>query len=100
MVHQQVFGNSTTKDVTKLTFSDLHDAIEMRDFSRQEMDAGIEKGFQSHRIKAGGSRHVPQIASLVSHLREIEAIPRIHTEDVGGSWTVFAFQGSIGILCN
>ena len=79
MVHQQVFGNSATKDVTKLTFSDLHDAIEMRDFSRQEMDAGIEKGFQSHRIKAGGSRHVPQIASLVGHLRDIEAIPRIQT---------------------
>jgi tRNA:m4X modification enzyme len=79
-VHQQIFQGKTECNSTqpeKLTFSDIHDAIEMKDFSQKEMDAGIVESFQSYRIKSGGSRHIPQLASLIGHLRAIDVLPSI-----------------------
>jgi tRNA:m4X modification enzyme len=78
-VHQQVFEREKQDSVvsfSELTFSDLHGVIETRDFSQNELDAGMLESFQSHRIKSGGSRHIPQIASLVGHLRAIGVLPR------------------------
>eukprot|EP00980_Cylindrotheca_fusiformis_P011719 scaffold2783_cov129-Cylindrotheca_fusiformis.AAC.20 len=80
-IHQQVFAGETKIKPEKLTFKDIHDAIEMRDFSQGEIDSGIVESFQSHRIKSGGSRHIPQLASLLGHLRSIGVLPCADTED-------------------
>lgn len=78
-VHQRLFlGSKDQASPTAVTAQDLYSAIPLRDHSRQEIDAGILEGFQLHRIKSGGSRHVPQLASLVGHLREIEVLPQIN----------------------
>jgi tRNA:m4X modification enzyme len=78
--HQQIFGGTGDEPASSLTLQDLHKSIALKDISRQELDAGIVEGFQSHRIKSGGSRHIPQLASLVGHLREINVLPTIGTK--------------------
>mmetsp|Transcript_5422 Transcript_5422/g.15734 ORF Transcript_5422/g.15734 Transcript_5422/m.15734 type:complete len:477 (-) Transcript_5422:1369-2799(-) len=69
--HQSIFMNDNTCDISALTCQDIHDAIEVKDLSRPELDAGIEEGFSSHRVKSGGIQHTTQIASLIGHLRQM-----------------------------
>ena len=81
-VHQKLFQGTSTKSSNEkspslMTLNDLYEAIPLRDHSQQEMDAGIAESFQSNRIKSGGSRHVPQLASLVGHLRAMEVLPQL-----------------------
>ena len=74
--HQSVFKNDNTCDISALTCQDIHNAIEMKDLSQPEIDAGIEKGFLSHHVKSGGIQHTTQIASLIGHLRQMEFFER------------------------
>ncbi|CAJ1966699.1 unnamed protein product [Cylindrotheca closterium] len=77
-VHQKLFSteaNATTNTPQDLTFEEVHNCIEMRDYSAQELSAGIADGFQAHRIRSGGARHIPQLASLIGHLRAIGVLP-------------------------
>jgi tRNA:m4X modification enzyme len=84
-VHQSVFrrfhdgdidsANFASDDVSLLTLQDIHDVVPFNDLSQQEIEAGIVQSFQSHRIKSGGSRHIPQLASLIGHLREMKVLP-------------------------
>lgn len=48
----------------------------MEDLSYPDLNAGIVEAFRAHRDKAGGDRHVPQLASLVGHLRKLKVLPR------------------------
>lgn len=85
--HQSIFGPlslSTTKTknpvalpvvVETITLSDIHNAIPLRDLSGAELKAGMERGLETHHIKTGGARHIPQLASLVGHLREMQVLP-------------------------
>lgn len=80
-VHRQLFSKedatTSTGRLEDITFDDLHNSIEMRDYSEQELCAGITEGFQVHRIRSGGARHVPQLASLIGHLRMIGVLPKL-----------------------
>jgi tRNA:m4X modification enzyme len=84
-VHQRIFGGTTTSTTgdqpptppESITLQDLHKSIPLQDLSQQEMDAGLLEGVESYRIKSGGSRHLPQLASLIGHLRSIHVLPRI-----------------------
>ncbi|KAL3911314.1 MAG: hypothetical protein SGILL_007325, partial [Bacillariaceae sp.] len=74
-VHQSVFSEKPfEKDVSALTFDDIHDILPLTDVSQPELDAGIQNGFQSHHIKSGGTRHIPQLASLIGHLRLMKVL--------------------------
>lgn len=80
-VHQQIFQGGTERNRTaldKLTFAEIYDAIPMKDFSHNEIDGGIVESYQSYRIKSGGSRHIPQLASMIGHLRTIGVLPSIN----------------------
>ena len=78
-VHQRIFTDenvTSNEKLSLLTFDDIHNSVRLEDLSQPELDAGmVEKGFAKYRIKAGGPRHVPQLASLVGHLRAINALP-------------------------
>ena len=79
-VHQLVFPsadhNRGILAAPSITWSHLHDAIPMEDLSDPDLKAGIVEAFRAHRAKAGGERHVPQLASLVGHLRKLDVLPR------------------------
>lgn len=72
-----VFGTEKikTKSLEQLSWDDLHSMIPTKDLSQPEIDAGMEQGFQQCRIKSGGARHIPQLASLVGNLRDIGVLP-------------------------
>lgn len=70
-IHQMIFQNDKTCDVTSLTCDGIHSAIDLQDMSQPEIDAGIEDGFLSHHVKSGGIQHTTQIASLIGHLRQM-----------------------------
>ncbi|KAG7339353.1 methyltransferase [Nitzschia inconspicua] len=85
-VHQSIFrpqgsSCSSTRDITNLTAAEIHDALPFCDLSRPELDSGIVQAFESHHIKSGGARHVPQIASLLGHLRAMNVLPSRTTRD-------------------
>lgn len=73
-VHQQLFGGE--KEPASITLEDLHQAIPLHDLSQPELDAGLLEGVQAYRIKSGGARHLPQLASLIGHLRDIDIIAK------------------------
>eukprot|EP00934_Nitzschia_sp_Nitz4_P002950 Nitzschia sp. Nitz4//scaffold195_size40117//32815//34534//NITZ4_007580-RA/size40117-processed-gene-0.17-mRNA-1//1//CDS//3329540377//2940//frame0 len=62
------------KALTDITLEDLHAMLPMKDLSKPELDAGMESAFERHRIKSGGARHIPQLASLVGNLRSMGVI--------------------------
>ncbi|KAG7364001.1 methyltransferase [Nitzschia inconspicua] len=79
-VHQSIFrpqdsSCSSMRDIKNLTAAEIHDALPFCDLSRPELDSGIAQAFESHHIKSGGARHVPQIASLLGHLRAMNVLP-------------------------
>jgi len=41
-----------------------------RDLSKRELGTGLEESLVSYRIKSGGAKHLPQLASLVGHVRD------------------------------
>lgn len=69
--HQSLFKGDKTCDITAITCTDIHGAIEVKDLSESEIAAGIREGFLSHHIKSGGEHHTTQIASLIGHLRQM-----------------------------
>jgi len=69
--HQSIFKTDKTCDVSAITCRDIHSAIDVKDLSKAEIDAGIREGFLSHHIKSGGNQHTIQIASLIGHIREM-----------------------------
>lgn len=90
-VYSKVFGDGKSlKPVRSLTARHIHDMIQLRDHSQQELDAGIENGFESNRIKSGGSRHIPQLASLVGNLRHMGFLPHLRSAEPSGSQQVYA----------
>jgi tRNA:m4X modification enzyme len=69
---------SSDSDMTpqEITLDEIHRVIPLVDLSQKELDAGIERGLETHRIKSGGTeKHVPQLASLIGHLRQMEVLP-------------------------
>lgn len=69
--HQSIFKTDKTCDVSAITCRDIHNAIDVKDLSQGEIDAGIREGFLSHNVKSGGDQHTIQIASLIGHLRQM-----------------------------
>ena len=74
--HQEVFGppSSPVKDPIQVSHDDILNVIPTNDYSQQELDLGMMESIQEYRIRSGGAKHVPQIASLVGHLRTIDAL--------------------------
>jgi hypothetical protein len=62
-----------------LTGLQIHQALPLEDYSNQELNAGLLQGIESYRIKSGGARHVPQLASLIGHLRAIDVLPPLYS---------------------
>jgi tRNA:m4X modification enzyme len=89
-VHQVVFAQKSIDNVATLTWEDIHDALPLVDRSKAELDAGMEHGFQSHHIKSGGARHIPQLASLIGHLRAMRVFENDHStkQDSSSSATI------------
>ena len=79
-VHHLVFPssdhNKDTLAANSVSWCNLHDAISMEDLSDPDLKAGIVEAFRAHHAKAGGDRHVRQLASLVGHLRKLKVLPR------------------------
>lgn len=82
-VHQHIFAQESSKTnpipPTQISWKQLHDSIPLCDLSQPELDAGIVEGFKANRIKSGGARHIPQLASLVGHLRSIGVLPSLES---------------------
>ncbi len=76
-VHQQIFLSSNGTNPTKMTWKQLYDAIPLCDLSQPELDSGMIEGIHANRIKSGGARHIPQLASLVGHLRKLDVLPSL-----------------------
>ena len=74
--HQSTFKSDETCDISAITCQDIHSAIDVKDLSQPEIDAGIREGFLSRHIKSGGNQHTIQIASLIGHLRRMGYIER------------------------
>jgi len=74
--HQSIFKSDKTCDVSAITCRDIHNAIDVKDLSQAELDAGIREEFLSHHIKSGGNQHTIQIASLIGHLRQMGSFER------------------------
>lgn len=76
-VHQRVFAKVHTnniQDPCTITSKEIYGALPMADLSQPELQAGVEEALQHYRIKSGGPRHVRQQASLIGHLRRIDAL--------------------------
>lgn len=92
-VHQRIFRHESSSSpsssssattpipASKLTWNELHDAIPLYDLSQPEIDAGLIEGFKANRIKSGGARHIPQLASLVGHLRSLQVFPSLDEQE-------------------
>jgi tRNA:m4X modification enzyme len=79
-VHQRIFAKNKLEQkeqLAALSFEELHNALPLNDLSKPELEAGMMEGFNAYKIKTGGSRHIPQLASLVGHLRAADALPKI-----------------------
>jgi tRNA:m4X modification enzyme len=84
-VHQKVFGDNQRSpaidlDPTQISHKEILEAIPTQDYSQNEINAGLIDAIQEFRIRSGGARHVPQIASLVGHLRSIDVLPSSTTD--------------------
>lgn len=76
-VHQRIFLSSEESQPSKITLTQLHNAIPLCDLSQPELDSGMIDAIQENKIKSGGARHIPQLASLVGHLRALDVLPSI-----------------------
>lgn len=86
-VHQILFpppstvaGNEDKTNEQSVTWEQLHDSIPLVDLSEAELQEGIAEAFQENRVKSGGARHIPQLASLVGHLRNLQILPPIRNQ--------------------
>ena len=89
-LHQSIFKGDNTCDVSTITCQDIHNAIEMKDLSRPEINSGIQDGFTSHHVKSGGHHHTIQIASLIGHLRQMGFFKRSDDENVDAKKSALA----------
>lgn len=78
-VHRSLFTSAASNsNVEDITLDEIHGAIPLEDLSTNELEAGIERALESHRIKVGGTeKHIPQLASLIGHLRQMRVLPPI-----------------------
>ena len=98
---QKKQGNSSGDDLSEdilmhITEEDIYNALPEVDLSSAE--EGIAKDITKHRIKAGGSRHLHQLQSILGHVRKNGFISAANDDSEHSVIEMGAGRGMLGLV--